>query len=119
MQHERNLTQKQQTYIAMNNIVNPEKCTTIDNIREQIDLIDKEIIKLFATRYRFVEKIVQFKSNEKEVVAQTRKDSVIEQRGLWAKEMGLNAEVFKNIYTALIDHNIAKELEILKSNQSK
>ncbi len=103
----------------MNNILGPEECKTIDKVREQIDLIDKEIIRLFAARYGYVEQIVKFKSNPTEVVAQDRKESVIKQRGLWAQEKGLDPDVFQKIYTDLIDHNIAKELEILKSNQSK
>lgn len=92
----------------------PSECCNKDEIRSQIDQIDKEIISLFALRFQYVSEIVKFKSDAQSVVAQDRKDEVIMQRGEWAEELGLDKETFQQIYRLLVDHNIRKELEILK-----
>jgi len=89
------------------------ECNSKEDIRSQIDKIDKEIISLFAVRFQYVSEIVKFKSDTQSVVAQDRKDEVIRQRGEWAAELGLDKETFEQIYRFLVDHNISKELEIL------
>jgi len=96
----------------------PAECSNKDEIRTHIDLIDKEIIKLFALRFGYVSEIVKFKKDAESVVAQDRKDEVIKLRGQWAEQHGLDKEAFENIYRFLVDHNIGKELEILKQSQS-
>ena len=98
----------------MNLSKSPADCCSKDEIRLQIDEIDKEIIKLFGLRFRYVNEIVKYKNNVESVVAQDRKDHVIRARGEWAEEHGLDKETFQQIYRFLVDHNIGKELEILE-----
>ena len=92
----------------------PEDCSSKEEIRLQIDEIDKEIIKLFGLRFRYVSEIVKYKNDIESVVAQDRKDHVIKIRGEWAENHGLDKETFEQIYRFLVDHNIGKELEILE-----
>ena len=93
----------------------PSECISKDEIREQIDRIDQEIISLFAARFQYVSEIVRFKTDVESVVAQERKDHVIKIRGEWAEKHGLDKDTFEQIYRFLVDHNIGKELEILRS----
>jgi len=92
----------------------PSECTCKEEIRQQIDLIDKEIIALFAQRFQYVSEIVKFKTDVESVVAEDRKNHVIKARGEWAEEHGLDKQTFEQIYRFLVDHNIGKELEILE-----
>lgn len=92
----------------------PSECTGKDQIREQIDEIDKEIIALFALRFQYVTEIVKFKTDAESVVAEDRKNLVIRERGEWAEKHGLDKDTFEQIYRFLVDHNISKELEILE-----
>ena len=94
----------------------PSECKCKEEIRTQIDLIDKEIIALFGLRFQYVSEIVKFKSDAQSVVAQDRKDHVIKQRGEWAETHGLDKDTFEQIYRFLVDHNIGKELEILEKS---
>jgi len=92
----------------------PAECNSKEEIRHQIDLIDKEIIALFAQRFQYVSEIVNYKNDVESVIAQDRKNYVIKARGEWAEEHGLDKQTFEQIYRFLVDHNIGKELEILK-----
>ncbi len=97
----------------------PKDCNGKDEIREQIDVIDKEIISLFARRFEYVSEIVKYKKDQESVVALDRKNHVIVQRGIWAEEMGLDRKTFEDIYECLIAHNIEKELQILERRENK
>jgi chorismate mutase len=101
----------------------PSSCNDKDEIRDQIDQIDREILSLFALRFQYVKEIVKYKTDEKSVVAQDRKDHVIEERGKWAENLGLSRNTYQEIFRILIDHNINKELELLndlkKNNKPK
>ncbi len=92
----------------------PSECNDKEDIRTQIDIIDKEIIALFGLRFQYVNEIVKFKTDIESVIAQSRRDQVIAERGKWAEEHGLDKVTFEQIYRFLVDHNIVKELEILE-----
>ncbi|HLP04792.1 MAG TPA: chorismate mutase [Paludibacter sp.] len=98
----------------MESLIKPSDCNCKEEIRIQIDRIDKEIIALFALRFQYVSEIVKYKTDAESVVAQERKDHVIKVRGKWAEEHGLDKETFEQIYRFLVDHNIGKELKILE-----
>jgi len=93
---------------------NPSECTCKEDIREQIDRIDREIIALFGLRFQYVSEIVKYKTDVESVVAQHRKDHVIRVRGEWAEKHGLDKDTFEQIYRFLVDHNIGKELEMME-----
>jgi len=99
----------------------PEKCQNIQEIREAIDNIDKEIIKLIGSRFNYVKEIVKFKDKDRDsIVAKDRYNEVIENRRMLAIENGLNPDLIENVYKSLINHFINKEIEIAeKSNYKK
>ena len=97
----------------------PVECKSADEIRNEIDRIDRQIISLFAERHKYIEEIVKFKHDENSIVAYERKEKVINQRKTWAEDAGLNPETFKEIYTLLVESNIKHEMNILRINKSK
>lgn len=96
------------------NFKEPGQCQTLEDVRHEIDRIDEHIINLFAERHKFVEEIVRFKNDKDAIIARERKEQVILQRKMWAKDKGLNADTFERIYTLLVDSNIAHEMELLR-----
>jgi len=98
---------------------NPESCKSIEEIREEIDGIDYQIVKLFCERYAFVKEIVKFKTDEASIIAESRQKEVIENRRKWAVELGLDPDLFEDIFWTLIRYNVQKELEMLKNSNAK
>jgi isochorismate pyruvate lyase len=97
----------------------PEECENIKEIREAIDDIDREIIKLIGKRLVYVKEIVKFKRKDRDsIVAKDRYNEVIENSRKLAVENGLNPDLLENIYKNLIHHFIDKEIEIAKSNNN-
>jgi len=95
----------------------PSECTGMEEIRNQIDQIDLEIIRLFAQRSDYVHEIVKYKSDEESVIAKERKDLVIRQRSEWAEASGLNKKTFEDIFARLLQQNISEELLLLQQNK--
>jgi isochorismate pyruvate lyase len=95
----------------------PEECENIQEIREAIDDIDREIIKLIGKRFVYVKEVVKFKKKDRDsIVAKDRYNEVIENIRKLAVENGLNPDLIENVYKNLIHHFIDKEIEIAKSN---
>lgn len=91
----------------------PERCESIQEVREAIDAIDNEIIKLLGIRFGYVKEIVKFKNKDRDsIVAKERYNEVIENRRQLAVENGLNPDLIEGIYRNLINHFINKEIEI-------
>ena len=98
----------------------PEECQNIQEIREAIDSIDEEIIKLIGKRFSYVKEIVKFKNKDRDsIVAKDRYIEVIENRRMLAVENGLNPDLIENIYKNLINHFINKEIEIAEKSNNK
>ena len=101
----------------MKPLIKPKDCDNIKEIRDAIDVIDTELLKLLEQRNDYVKEIVKFKnSDEKGIIAQERKELVLEQRKKWAEERGLDAEMIEGIFRLLIDKNIQIQLDISNSN---
>ena len=101
----------------MKPLIKPKDCDSIKEIRDAIDVIDTELLKLLEQRNDYVKEIVKFKnSDEKGIIAQERKELVLEQRKKWAEERGLDAEMIEGIFRLLIDKNIQIQLDISNSN---
>lgn len=85
------------------------RCTTLDEVRENIDRIDNSIIKLIAERQQYVVQAASFKKNTQEVKAQNRVDAVINKSRKKAEQYGANPDIVANIYREMINNFINLE----------
>ena len=92
----------------------PQECKSISEVREGIDLIDKQLIELIGKRYQFVKEIVKFKSNKEDVEAKPRYDEVLRVRREWAVQENLDPDVIETIYKTMIQYFIEEQLRMLK-----
>ena len=97
----------------------PKDLKNIQEIRDSIDEIDFQILKLFGDRNRCVEEIVKFKKNKAGVIAKQRQSELLALRRKWAIDFNLNPDLFEKIFRLLINNNIQKELEILERQEYK
>jgi isochorismate pyruvate lyase len=95
-----------------------KKCSTIQEVRTEIDRIDRQVIALFGERFEYVKEIVRFKSNEEEVAAKPRYDEVLKVRRKWAEENGINPDVVESIYKTLMQYFIDEQMKMLKEKKS-
>lgn len=96
----------------------PSDCNSLEELRQHIDEIDTEIMKLFGTRFMFVKEVVKYKDkDEQSIIAADRRAAVLKRRRELALENNLDPDVFEDIYSILIEHFIEEELKIVKSHK--
>ena len=98
---------------------NPKDFKNILEIRNCIDEIDFQIMKLFGDRNRCVEEIVNFKTGKAEIIANERQKEVIALRREWAANFDLDPDLFERIFKLIIKGNIQKELRLSEQKQNK
>lgn len=93
----------------------PDECANIHEVREEIDIIDREVIEALSKRFQYVIAAARFKTSEASVRASDRFQAMLQQRREWAQESGLNPDVVENIYRNLVNYYIEEELKHYKS----
>jgi len=89
----------------------PEDCAALDDVRREIDHIDRQIISLLGRRSHYVPAAARFKTSEQHVAAPERQAAMMRSRREWAVDAGLDPAVIEDIYRRLIDYFIQRELE--------
>ena len=93
----------------------PGECTNINEVRNEIDNIDLDLIKLLSNRFGYVREVVKYKENTNDgIEASDRRAAVIASRRKWAEEAGINPDVIENIYNTLIDYFITEEKKLIQ-----
>ncbi|GHA75483.1 hypothetical protein GCM10009007_15800 [Formosimonas limnophila] len=95
----------------------PDKCTSMLDIRSQIDHIDQQVVCLLGQRYLYVQAASAFKTSETAVRAPERFATMLTQRRTWATENGLNPEVIEKLFTDLVNHFIDEEMKKWQAEQ--
>jgi len=96
----------------------PQNCTSIEEIREAIDMIDEKVITLLGERYQYVKEVVRFKEpTEESIIAKGRFNAVIFSRRRMAEEQGLDPDLIEKIYRELLTHFIDEELKMIRKKK--
>ncbi|KAA0949488.1 MULTISPECIES: chorismate mutase [unclassified Pseudomonas] len=86
-------------------------CTSLEQVRENIDRLDRQIVALLAERGGFVSQAARFKKNTDGVKAPQRVEQVIAKVRSLSHAVGANPEVTEQVYRAMISAFIQQELE--------
>jgi isochorismate pyruvate lyase len=95
------------------------KCKSLDEVRENIDRIDKEIVKLIAKRSKYVVEAASFKKDEEDVKASKRVEMVINKVKTLAQENNVDSYIVEIIYRTMISSFINFELSEYKKLGAK
>ena len=91
----------------MGNTIN---CNSIEEVRSNIDRIDRQIVTLLAERGGYVKQAARFKKTMDDVKAPQRVEQVIAKVTALSQELGANASVTEQVYRAMISGFINAEL---------
>lgn len=93
-------------------------CSSLEEVRTNIDAIDRQIVALIAQRGGFVAQAAHFKQSTTDVRAPQRVEQVVAKARTLARELGANADVIEAVYRAMISAFIEAELAEFKSLRS-
>ncbi len=86
------------------------KCSSLEEVRENIDRIDNEIINLIAQRRKYVVQASSFKKDEQGVKDSSRVEKVISKVREKADMYGANADMIETLYREMISRFIDMEM---------
>jgi isochorismate pyruvate lyase len=86
------------------------ECNSLEEVRANIDRIDRQIVMLLAERGCYVKQAARFKKTTEDVKAPERVEQVISNVVALAHEMGANASVTEQVYRAMVSAFIKAEL---------
>ncbi len=87
------------------------ECQNMDDIRFEIDTIDKELISLISKRAGYVNKAAEFKKSETDVKAPQRVEKMLAQRKIWAEEKNINPSFIEKLFSDMVSYFINKEMQ--------
>lgn len=89
---------------------------TLEDLREQIDSIDREVLEVLASRMRIVEQIGEYKKeNNVTTLQMNRWDSLLKDRMNKGKEMNLDEGFVNDVFKNLHKESIRKQSEIMNN----
>ena len=88
------------------------ECRSLDEVRENIDRIDREIVRLLAERGHYVRQAARFKKTSEDVQAPKRVEEVIANVRALAMEYGANPDIVEQVYRTLIARFIDDEMQV-------
>jgi isochorismate pyruvate lyase len=89
----------------------PEECEDMADIRAAIDRLDQEVVTLLGQRFAYVKAASKFKTSATTVRAPERLQAMLQQRRVWAEEVGLSADAIEKMYRDLVSYFIDEEMK--------
>ena len=90
-----------------------QPCASLDDVRVNIDRIDRAIVPLLAEREAYVRQAARFKPSAAAVVVPARVEQVVAKARALAEELGASPVATDKIYRCIID--AMTELEIAEA----
>lgn len=88
-----------------------EKCESLTQARAQIDMIDQQLLELIAARQFYVDQAARFKRT---VQSPERVEQVLDKVRAQATALDVDPALIEQIYSAMIQHFIQRELKELR-----
>lgn len=90
-------------------------CADIRDLRQAVNALDKEIVRLLGERVRFSDSAVSFKGDEQHIRNPEHMVEFFAQRRGWAEEYGVDTQVISDIYKIIIENSISIQLKLWAS----
>lgn len=90
------------------------KCSSLEQVRENIDRIDNEIIKLIAERGEYVAQAAAFKKSEDAVRDNSRVEAVVKNARNKAEQLGADPDLIEAVFREMISRFISSEMSEFK-----
>ena len=90
----------------------PADCTTMIQVRQGVDALDRALVSLLAERQRYMDAAARIKTDRAAVRDVARIEAVVDKVKQAAREAGLSESIAEPVWRTLIDRCIAHEFEV-------
>ncbi|MEJ0013115.1 MAG: chorismate mutase [Bauldia sp.] len=97
----------------------PAECTTREDIRREIDRLDRVLVDLLVERFGYIRRMAEIKNDPDEARIDSRVNDVLAKVTALAKERGLDVDLAADLWTTLMDWNIEWERQAIAARANK
>lgn len=90
----------------------PEDCMTMLEVREGVDVLDRELVRLLVTRQGYMHAAARIKPNRAAVYDSDRIEDVVAKVLVEANYKGLSPDIAEPVWRKLIERCIAHEFDV-------
>ena len=94
----------------MSQILDPEDCTTMTEVRAGVDDVDRQVVELIRRRFGYMDAAARIKPDRSAVRDEWRKADVLSKVDAAAAVAGIDRSLMARLYEELIECSIAHEL---------
>lgn len=87
-----------------------KKCNSLQEVRDEIDILDQKLIELISERSHLIHQAASFKNSVDEVKAQDRIDDVMQRARNKAISLGINPNMINDLFKVMIDEMVETEI---------
>lgn len=91
----------------------PADCKSKEDVRAELDRIDRALLELFAERHRYVTRMAEIKTDPHEAYDPQRIEAIIAKQRKRAEELNLDEDQAELIWRTLINWNVNYEKGII------
>jgi isochorismate pyruvate lyase len=95
-----------------------KKCNTLKEARDEIDILDMQIVELIAKRNEYIKQIAHFKDSIDDIKAEDRISEVISRVRAKAISLDLSPNLVNDLFVRMIDSMIESEIAEFKNAKS-
>ena len=95
----------------MTNMLSPEQCETMAEVRAGVDQTDRDLVALLVRRFGFMDAAARIKPDRATVRDEVRKAQVIDNARAHARAARIPEAVIAAIWETLVEGSIAYEFE--------
>ena len=90
----------------------PDACTSMDQVRDGVDRLDRALVSLIAERARYMEAAARIKPHRGTVRDEDRIEDVVSKVLARAETAGLPRQIAEPVWRELVERSIAYEFEV-------
>ncbi len=98
--------------------MNVKTCTTLDELRTEIDVLDDTIVELIAARNQYIHQAASFKESVAEVKAEDRVEAVLNRVRHKALTLGLSPNLITDLYRMMINEMVESEIAEFRNTKA-
>jgi len=87
-----------------------KKCTSLEEVRTEIDLIDTKLVELISERSHLIRQAAAFKNSVDEVKAEERIEYIMQKSRNEAIALGINPNMISELFKIMIDEMVEMEI---------
>jgi len=97
----------------------PENCHSMAEVREGVDTLDRELVRLLVVRQGYMKAAARIKPNRDAVRDEPRIEEVVSNVLAEARKLGLSEDIAEPVWRELIERCIAHEFDVWDATRER